>query len=131
MPMTYRIDTDARMLFVVATGVTTQAERMEVMLGWINHPAFAPGLDTFCDFSTAESTPRLSDLRELIATIGDNVPKIGHQRVAILAAKPITFGVARVFESMAEFEETPLTVKVFFERDKLWEWLRPGQPAPI
>jgi hypothetical protein len=30
-------------------------------------------------------------------------------------------GVARVFESMAEFEETPLTVKVLFERDTLWE----------
>jgi hypothetical protein len=131
MPMTYRIDAEARMLFVVATGVTTQAERVEAMLGWINDPASTPGLDTFCDFSTAESTPRLSDLRQLVATIGDNAPKIGHKRVAILAAKPITFGVARVFESMAEFEETPLTVKVFFERDKLWEWLRPGQPAPI
>ena len=131
MPMTYRIDPEALMLFVVATGVTTQAERVEAMLGWLNDPAFTPGLDTFCDFSTAESTPRLSDLRELVATIGEHAPKIGHQRVAILAAKPITFGVARVFESMAEFEETPLTVKVFFERDKLWDWLRPGQPAPI
>jgi hypothetical protein len=131
MPMTYRIDTDTRMLFVVATGVTTQAERVEAMLGWINDPAFTPGLDTFCDFSTAESTPRLSDLRELVATIGDHATQIGQKRVAILAPKPITFGVARVFESMAEFEETPLTVKVFFERDKLWAWLRPGQPAPI
>jgi len=131
MPMTYRIDPEARMLFVVATGVTTQAERVEAMLGWLNDPAFTPGLDTFCDFSTAESTPRLSDLRELVATIGEHAPKIGHQRVAILAAKPITFGVARVFESMAEFEEAPLTVKVFFERDKLWDWLRPGQSAPI
>jgi hypothetical protein len=40
---------------------------------------------------------------------------------------PMTYPI----DTMAEFEETPLTVKVFFERDKLWEWLRPGQPAPI
>lgn len=130
MPMTYHIDTDARILYVTALGVTTQAERMETMLAWINDPAFTPGLDTFCDFSTAESTPRLTNLRELVAAIGENAPKIGHKKVAILAAKPITFGVARVFKSMAEFEEIPLTVKVFFERDKLWEWLRPGQPVP-
>jgi hypothetical protein len=130
MPMTYRIDTDARILFISAPGITTQADRLETMLAWINDPAFTPGLDTFCDFSTAESTPRLSDLRELVAAIGENASKIGHQRVAILAAKPITFGVARVFESMAEFEEIPLTVRVFFERNKLWEWLRPGEPVP-
>lgn len=130
MPMTYRIDADANMLFVVATGVTTQAERMEAMLGWINDPAFKPGLDTFCDFTTAESTPRLSDLRQLVTTIGHHAQLIGHQKVAILAAKPITFGVARVFESMADVEEIPLQVRVFFERDRMWDWLRPGQPVP-
>ena len=37
---------------------------------------------------------------------------------------------ALVFESMVELEEAPITVRVFFERDKLWAWLRPGQPAP-
>lgn len=128
MPWTYRIDAEAHMLFVVATGVTSQAERMEAMLGWIKDPAFTAGLDTFCDFSAAESTPRLSDLRELVAAIGEHAPVIGHQKVAVLAAKPITFGVARVFESMAQIEDVPLQVRVFFERDKLWDWLRPEQP---
>jgi hypothetical protein len=128
--MRYRIDGDANMLYILGTGVITQAERMETMLGWLHDPLFRPGLDTFCDFTTAESTPKLADLRQLITAIEEHAAKIGHQKVAILAAKPITFGVARVFESMAELEEAPITVRVFFERDKLWEWLRPGQPAP-
>jgi len=130
MPFEYRIDAGANMLFVVAAGVTTQEERMKAMLAWIHDPAFRPGLDTFCDFTRAESTPRLADLRELVSAIGEHAPRIGHQKVAILAAKPITFGVARVFESMAELEEVPIQVRVFFEREKLWEWLRPGQPVP-
>lgn len=130
MPITYRIDADANMLYVVATGVTTQAERMAAMFGWLNDPAFKPGLDTFCDFTTADSTPRLSDLRALIVAIGQHAHVIGHQKVAILAAKPITFGVARVFEALAETEEVPLQVKVFFDRDRVWEWLRPDQPIP-
>jgi hypothetical protein len=130
MSLRYRIDADANMLFIVGTGIITQAERMETMLGWLHDPQFKAGLDTFCDFTTAESTPKLADLRQLIAAVGEHAAKIGHQKVAILAAKPIMFGVARVFESMAELEEAPITVRVFFERDKLWEWLRPGQPAP-
>jgi len=128
--MTYRIDGAANMLFVVATGVTTQEQRMDAMLAWIKDPAFKPGLDTFCDFTAAESTPKLADLRQLVAAIGQLAPMIGHQKVAILAAKPITFGVARVFESLAEVEEIPLDVRVFFDRDRVWEWLRPGQPVP-
>jgi hypothetical protein len=128
--MRYRIDADANMLFVVGTGPITQAERMETMLEWLHDPQFKAGLATFCDFTTAESTPKLADLRQLVAAIGDHASTIGHQKVAILAGKPITFGVARVFESMVELEEAPITVRVFFERDKLWAWLRPGQPAP-
>lgn len=130
MPMRYHIDPVVNMLFVVGTGIITQAERMETMLAWIHDPQFKPGLDTMCDFTAAESTPRLSDLRELVAAIGEHAPEIGHKKVAILAAKPITFGVARVFESMAELEEAPITVRVFFEREKLWDWLRPGQTMP-
>jgi hypothetical protein len=128
--MRYRIDADANMLFVVGTGLITQSERMETMLAWLHDPQFKAGLDTVCDFTTAESTPKLADLRQLIAAISDHASTIGHQKVAILAGKPITFGVARVFESMVELEEAPITVRVFFERDKLWAWLRPGQPSP-
>ena len=45
----------------------------------------------------------------------------------MLTARPITFGVARVFEALAEVEETPLQVKVFNDRRAAWAWLRPGE----
>ena len=129
MPLTYRIDADAQMLFIHGEGVITQPERIQTMLAWINDPAFRPGLDAFCDFSGAESTPKLSELRELVALIGEHAPSIGHSKLAILTSKPITFGVARVFEALAQVEETPLRVRVFFNRDKAWAWLRPNSPV--
>jgi len=125
MPLTYRIDTEARMLFIHGEGVITQPERIQTILAWIKDPAFRPGLDAFCDLSAAESTPKLSDLREIVAIIGEHAPAIGHSKLAILTSKPITFGVARVFEALAQVEETPLQVRVFFNRDKAWAWLRP------
>ena len=126
MPMSYRIDLDANLLSVTSSGVSTQAERMGTMLAWIHDPAFRPGLDTFCDFTAAESTPDLAELREIVNTISENAPRIGPKKVAILTSKPITFGVARVFEALAEVEETPLQVKVFNDRSAAWAWLRPG-----
>jgi hypothetical protein len=128
LPLTYRIDADAHLLFVVGTGMITQPERLQTMRAWMEDPAFRPGLDTFCDFTAAESTPKLSELREVVATIGEHAPAIGPKKVAILTGKPITFGVARVFEALAEIEDTPLQVKVFFDRALAWAWLRPGAP---
>jgi hypothetical protein len=128
MPLTYRIDTDAQILLVVGEGVITQPERIQTMLAWIKDPAFRPGLDTFCDFTAAESTPTLAELREVAATIGEHAPAIGPKKLAILTAKPITFGVAKVFGALAEVEDTPVQVKVFFDRHLAWAWLRPGSP---
>jgi hypothetical protein len=129
MPLTYRIDIDAQMLLIHGEGVITQPERIQTILGWIKDPAFRPGLDAFCDFSAAQSTPKLSELREIVAIIGEHAPAIGHSKLAILTSKPITFGVARVFEALAQIEETPLKVRVFFNRDKAWAWLRPHAPV--
>ena len=131
MPMTYRIDLDANLLFVVMSGVLTQDERMQTMLAWINDPAFRPGLDTFCDLTESESTPDLAALREIVATISEHSPRIGPKKVAVLTSRPITFGVARVFEALAEVEDTPLQVKVFNARTAAWAWLRPGDSEQV
>jgi hypothetical protein len=131
MPMTYRIDLDANLLFVVMSGVLTPAERMHTMLAWINDPDFRPGLDTFCDLTESKSTPDLAELREIVATISEHAPRIGPKKVAMLTSRPITFGVARVFEALAEVEDTPLQVKVFNDRSAAWAWLRPGDSDQV
>jgi len=126
MPITYRIDADANLLFIVSEGLVTQEERMQAMHAWMSDAAYRPGLDTFCDFTATESTPDLGDLREIVGAISERAPAIGPKKVAILTAKPITYGVARVFEALAHAEETPLHVKVFNDRGAAWAWLRPG-----
>jgi hypothetical protein len=46
MPMHYKIDSERGMLFIVAEGETTQAERFEAMPAWIRDPEFSFGLQT-------------------------------------------------------------------------------------
>jgi hypothetical protein len=129
MPLTYRLSPDEGILFVRADGVITQPERLDAMRAWMSDPAFGRCLDTFCDFSAAESTPRLSDLRELVEVMGQSLPRTEPRRVAILTSKPITFGVARVFGDLVQLDAVPLQVKVFFDRDVAWAWLRPHEPV--
>ena len=79
-------------------------------------------------FSEAESIPSRAELHELVALLGQHLPTRGPTKVAIVAPKIITFGVARVFEDMVHVGAIRLQVKVFTDREHAWAWLRPGTP---
>lgn len=126
MALTYRIDPDAQMLCIAGEGIITQVDRVWMMHAWWNDPAFKPSLDTFCDFSAAESTPTMSELREVIALMGQHSDKLGPKKLAIVTAKPVTFGVARVFQTIAAEGLPLLEVRVFYDREEARAWLRPA-----
>jgi hypothetical protein len=121
MPMTYRIDSDAGMLFVVGDGAITQSERLGAMHAWLRHPAYRPGLRTLCDFSAATSTPTMSDLHEIVALLEQQAAAIGRKKVAMVTASPVTFGVARQFQALTD--SGPLQVRVFTDRTAALGWL--------
>ncbi len=121
MPLTYRIDSDARMLLVVGEGTISQAERIEAISGWLRHPEFRQGLNTLCDFSAATSTPTIAELREIVSLVDRHAKRIGKKKVAVIATQPVTFGVARQFQTLAE--SGPLNVSVFKDRRAALGWL--------
>lgn len=122
MPFTYRIDPEAGLLFLTGQGVVTQQERLAALRTWLADPAFRPGLDALCDFSAAVSTPDFADLEALLAVVRQHASAIGRSRVAIVAGKPVVFGVARQFEALAG--EGPLEVRAFRDRAEAMSWLR-------
>ena len=122
MPFTHRIDAEAGILFLTGEGVVTQQERLAAFHAWLTDPAFRPGLDAFCDFTRAESTPELAELKTLLAVVKQHALEIGRCRVAMLTAKPVTFGVARQFEALSG--DSPLEVRAFRDRGEAMRWLR-------
>ena len=128
MPLTYRIYRDAGLLFIRGEGVITQPERIRTMITWLEDPAYRTCFDALCDFSDTDSTPKLSELKELIAILEQHRPVMGPGKLAIVTSKPITFGVARVFEDLINLEAVPLQVRVFFDKELAWAWLRPEAP---
>ena len=122
MPLRYQIDRDAEMLLVVGEGTITQPERIATMCEWLRDPDYRPGLNTLCDFSEATSTPTMAELREIISIVDLHAAAIGKKKLAVIATKPITFGVARQFQTLAD--SGPLDVGVFKDRRAALGWLR-------
>lgn len=128
MPMRYRIESERGMLFVEAEGETTQAERLEAMHAWVSDPAFRPGLHTLADFSESTNVPTLVELEEIVAFMRRYATTIGQIRIAVVAARAVSFGVARQFGALAPGGF--VTVQVFKDRESALAWLAGGSSMP-
>ena len=127
MSFTYHIDPAAGLLTVVGEGVVTQPERLATMRAWLSDPAFRPDLDTLCDFAGALSKPSLPEMIEIADFIKRHAASIGQVKLAVVVAKPVTFGAVRQFESLVAFD--PLQVEIFPDREAALAWLRrPADP---
>ena len=129
MPIGFATYRDFRLLFIRGHGVITQTERVEAMLGWLSDPDYRHCTDALFDVTAAQSTPRLAELREIIAILRRSIPDSGPRRLAIVTARPITYAVARVFQDLI-LKDVPLQVRVFMDREMAWAWLRPDVKLP-
>jgi hypothetical protein len=125
MPLTYRIDQHARILLIRGEGRITQQERIDALRAWMRDPAYDACTGALCDFSTALSTPRLSDVRELIRVIGEDRPGRGPKKLAMVTPRPIAFAIARVFQELVHLGGFALEVRAFRQPNAAWAWLRP------
>jgi hypothetical protein len=128
MPLGFHIYADLGLLFIRGQGTITQDERVRTMIVWLQDPGYQQCRDAFIDFTATDSTPRVSELRELIAVLRQHKPEGGPSRLAMVVSKPITYGVASVFETLLRLRGFPLEVKVFMDPVRAWGWLRPGEP---
>ena len=130
MPIGFYIHREFRLLFIRGHGIITQAERIETMLAWLRDPGYPLCTDALFDVTAAQSTPKLAELRQIIAILRQHMPLGGPRKLAIVTARPITYAVARVFQELIQPKDVPLQVRVFFDREAAWAWLRPDMALP-
>ena len=128
MPIGFQIYRDARLLFIRGHGVITQTERIDTMLAWLRDPGYEQCTDALFDVTAAETTPKLAELRQIIPILRQHMPANGPRKLAIVTARPITYAVAQVFQRLIQPKDLPLQVRVFFDREVAWAWLRPDEP---
>ena len=130
MSLGFHIYPDVKLLFIRGHGVITQTECVHTLRAWLREPDYAACVDALFDISAAKSTPKLAELRELIAIRRQHHsgPGSGPRRLAIVTGTPIAFAVAQAFGQLMRREAIPLHVKVFLNREAAWAWLRPCEP---
>jgi hypothetical protein len=128
MAFGYFINPDLGLLYIRGQGLVTQRERIHTMLEWLSDPAYPGCVDALYDGSAEDSTPRIAELRELIAILRQRLPASGPRRLAMVTSKPIAFGVAQIFGHFLQLKGVPLLVRVFLDPEPAWAWLRPGSP---
>jgi hypothetical protein len=124
----YDIYPDIGLLFIRGQGWISQPERIHAMLASFRDPGYERCTDALIDVAKAQSTPRVRELRQLMAILQRQRPTRGPTRVAVVTSKPITFAIARVFQHLAHLRRLQFDVRVFMDLRQAWDWLRPGEP---
>ena len=130
MPIGFHVYPDSRLLFIRGHGVITQTERIDAMLAWLQDPGYRHCTSALFDVTAAQTTPKVAQLREIIALLRQNMPADGPQKLAIVTGKPIAYAVAQVFRALIQPKNLPLQVRVFLDREVAWAWLRPEKTLP-
>jgi hypothetical protein len=128
VPLGYDIYPDIGLLFMRGQGKVPQSERMDAMLASFRDPQYGCCSDALIDIADVTSTPRVSELRELIAMLGQQMPADGPRRLAVVTSKPIFFAITRVFAQLIRLHELPFEIMPFMDLGLAWNWLRPGEP---
>jgi hypothetical protein len=131
MPLAYSILAEWKLLCIRGVGVMTQSERIQTMREWLADPAYPDCTDALCDFSQADSTPTMAELRELVNLMSQLLPGHGPKRLAMVTSKAITFAVAGEFKDFVARAGVPMEVQVFADFQSAWIWLRPGKEAVV
>jgi hypothetical protein len=102
MPVTYRIDNEARFIHTRCTGPVALNEVREHFVSLTQDPACPDHLDVLLDLSEMTTVPQSGQLRVVAADIARIRPKITFGSCAIVAPDIAVFGMSRMFEVFAE-----------------------------
>ena len=121
MPVTSRIDRDARIIRTRCVGDVTFAEVADHFRELAGDPAGVEDLDVVLDLSELLSTPTPWQLRAIVGKIERLQPKIPFRACAVVAATDVLFGLSRMFEAFAE--ERFRAIRVFRTVAEAEGWL--------
>jgi len=120
MPMSYRIDTGRRIVFITLTGDLNLEEYKEYLETRERDPDYDPTMGGLVDARNARYLLETEAMRELATISKQFLPKTKMRR-AIVVSGDLSFGMARMFQLL--MGDDHLEYGVFRDYDKALEWL--------
>ena len=129
MPITYRLRSDEKLVILVHRGIVTDEEFLSFYRTIYEDNRFDKSFDLLVDLRQTESASRsaeaLSEFAEFIRNHFSNTT--AGPKVAVVAPKDISFGLARMYEALSG--DVPFAFAVFRTSDEALSWL--GLPESL
>jgi len=114
---------DPRLVTITTSGPAERATFVRFREEFVSDPRFRPGMPILIDHLALDTTPlTVPDIRAIAESIARFSDRLGPSRIAIVAPDTLTFGFARMTESLANPER--MRVSVFYSREEAISWLR-------
>jgi len=122
MPIFVELLEEQRLVYVRGTGVLTLADNLYVFQKLLADPRFRPGFSQLADFrDVADAELGEKELREIVANEQAHLGFLEGARIALVAPADFAFGLARMWEILAE--RMPFEAGVFRSLDEAVAWL--------
>lgn len=122
--MTVQYKFDPPFVIMTTSGGTPFLTMIDSLTEMFDSPEFpaAGKLIINLQASTQQRSP--GEVRVLADVVGVHHPQL-HSRCALIVAKPVHFGLSRMFATMAD--KYPLNVQVFWNMEDAVEWVNGGE----
>jgi hypothetical protein len=127
MPVVYEIDEAARLLRTRCVGLVTMEEVIGHFDALENDPTCPEHLDVLLNLDDMDTIPDSGNIAGVTKRISE-LRSLRFRACAVVASRDAVFGMARMFEVLAESHFT--ATQVFRDTESAVEWLRSvGQPS--
>ena len=124
MSVEYTYDEENNVLYTCFFGVVTDNDLKDQAEAVVADPRIRPGTRELVDLSGVEDIQgEASGLEQNIQIDTANKEKLAGTRTAIVATTDLLYGFARMYQTLAELRDSPLTVEVFRTFEEAREWL--------
>ena len=122
MPITLDVVDSKRFVYARATGVLTLADNLGAFQALSADPRFEAGFSQLCDFrDVTEAHLGESEVREIVAAEEGSLDFLTGARIALVAPEDFSFGLARMWEILAD--RMPFETHVFRSLGEAIAWL--------
>ena len=124
MPMSYTIDSDAGVISITGEGLLTDSEMIDCVDALRHDPALRPEMNTLSDMRRIEVGFTSAGVEKMVEVMRATEDRRGAAKAAIVVSEDVAFGMARMFESIADFSGVHPEFRVFRDIQSAVDWLQ-------
>ena len=124
MPISYELDRAARIVRITAHGDVSFPEEKECLDAFLADSTHQPGFRILLDDRERMPAASSAHVKAMASLFELNRQAIGAARLAIVVAKDVSFGLARMFSMLTD--NSLVETRVFRDIDEAEQWLDPN-----